>query len=275
MASTKVKKIEDSKETINVEEIKKELKDYITIEIKNGFNEELEKSNKRLIREKNKKILSKNITIIVLSLIIIFLLYLLYNDNYFNKYFVKENDATETIKKEENSETTKEEEKVKEETLDEKIAKYSYLMDYVFVNENSDYFKDYSSGSINTQIKNYITLNSLKKDKIISEEDYSIISEEDFKNAYENIFNDEYSSKSFNYNETEIKYVSVMKSYISDSVIKVIDKNDGIDRIITNIDVNENKVVITTLESGKFDGESKIFSLKFTFDNNKLVSIEK
>ena len=78
---------EEIKEQNDMNIIKEELTDYINIQIKKGFTEELEKANKRLIREKNKKIFRKDILIIILFLIIILLIYLLYSNHYFDKYF--------------------------------------------------------------------------------------------------------------------------------------------------------------------------------------------
>ena len=45
----------------DLEGIKSELKDYITLEIRKEYNEEIERVNKRLIKEKNKSIIWKNI----------------------------------------------------------------------------------------------------------------------------------------------------------------------------------------------------------------------
>ena len=81
-----IKKIE-TKEISEINNIKEELTDYINIQIKKNFTEEVEKANKRLIREKNKKIFTRNLIIIILLFIIAFLLYLLYDNHYFDKYF--------------------------------------------------------------------------------------------------------------------------------------------------------------------------------------------
>ena len=78
---------EEKEETIDLTLIKEELKDYVDIKLKNSFNEELERSNRRLIREKNKKILFRNIVIFVLLVIIGLLLYLMYTNKYFHKFF--------------------------------------------------------------------------------------------------------------------------------------------------------------------------------------------
>ena len=269
MASTKTKEIKN--ETVDVEKIKKELKDYITIEIKNGFNEELEKANRRLIREKNKKIIVKNIVIIILLAIIGFLVFLLYKSNYFNKYFVsEENNIKEEVKEDNN---TVEEEKVKEPTLEEKIEKYSYLLDNIYINSSSEYVEDYFDGKLTDSLKSCYTLNSLNSDDIVSEEEYSVISVDKFKEGYSKLFNDEFNPKTFNYNNNEIRYVSIMKSFISNSVITR-DSSD-IDRMITDIDVNDKKVTITTVEAYKNNDAEKLSELVYTFNNEILESVSK
>ena len=136
---------EEKEETIDLTLIKEELKDYVDIKLKNSFNEELERSNRRLIREKNKKILFRNIVIFVLLVIIGLLLYLMYTNKYFHKFF-SDSKSEEVVKEEVKKEEEKEE--VKEITLDDLIKKYSYLLDKVNMNEKSDYIKDYYEGNL-------------------------------------------------------------------------------------------------------------------------------
>ena len=90
------KKEEKKDEIIDKERIKKELVEYIDQEIEKKFDEgfdsnirkefyyEIDKSNRRLIREKNKNILFKNTIIIILLGIICFLVFLLYQYHYFD-----------------------------------------------------------------------------------------------------------------------------------------------------------------------------------------------
>ena len=116
--------------------IKDELKEYVDLQIKKGFNEELEKANKRLIREKNKKIIFKNITIIILLALVCFLLFLLYKANYFNKYFTNDNVVSENVVEKTEKEKVEEKEEVTLQTL---INQYSYLLDNIYIDENSIY----------------------------------------------------------------------------------------------------------------------------------------
>lgn len=278
MANTKTKKTEEKKEikeTIDVEKLKGELKDFITLEIKNNFNTEVEKANKRLIREKNKKIFIKNIVIIVLLLVIGYLLYMLYDTGSFDKFFNHNNSNTnnntnEVINKNDND---PKKEEVHEPTLEELTDKYGYLLEKYYINEKSEYLDDYFNGNLTTELKNYITLTNIDSEKINSEEEISAITDEAFKSEYESLFDDDYEAKSFTYNGNEIKYVTFMKSYISD---KIIDSNSTkIDRMVTDIKVNGDTVIFETVEAIKTDDNEKIANLKYTFKEGKLVKFEK
>lgn len=269
MANTKTKEVK--KENIDIEEIKKELKDYVTVEVKNSFNEELEKSNRRLIREKNKKIIAKNIVIVILLVIIGFLLFLLYDAKYFNKYFNGEEVNNKEVEKD-NNENKEEKDEPKEPTLEEKIEEYSYLLDNIYMDSSSDYFNDYVNGKLTDEIKYYFVLNSISDEDINTDEEYSVISEDTFKKYYNVLFDDEFNPKSFKYNDNEIKYVAIMKSYISSAPIDKIKTN--VDRMITDIKVEDDVITITTLEHYKEETD-KLFDLVYKFNDKKLESFNR
>lgn len=280
----------EKKEKVDLTSIKEELKDYVDLQIKKGFTEELEKSNKRLIREKNKKILFKNIVIIILLAVVCFLVFLLYKAKYFNKYFTNENITSEnTTEKVE----TKENEEKDEVSLQTLIKQYSYLLDNIYINENSEYINNYYNGKLTNEIKSYITLNNLSSEYLTTEEDYNMFGEDKFKETYEKMFND-FENVSFDYNGNKIRYLSMMNSYISNSLIK----NDGtnIKREIIDIKVGDN-IVITTIEGLIIDSklyriddnaeienynnedltkyESVLNKVIYTFKDGKLINIEK
>ena len=118
-------------EVVDVETIRKELKDYVDERVNQTFIDELDKSNKKLIREKNKKILWKNVVIVLLLLIIGFLVYLLYTNNYFDKVFNKENPIEEKENKENKEKETPKDKKeeVKEPSQEELKKTYAKLLD--------------------------------------------------------------------------------------------------------------------------------------------------
>lgn len=239
---------EEKKETIDLKKIKKELTDYVDEQIKKNSSSELEKANKRLIKEKNKKILVKNIVIIFLIVLVCFLIYLLYGTGYFNKFLVEDtNNETKVIEdSKEVVNDNKVETKTDEATLDELKEEYSMYLDNIYISENSEYIKDYYNGKLTTELKNYITLNKININDLEKEDEYNIIDEDLFETTYENIFNDNYTNKTFKYNSITIRYLSSLKLYITDSIIKKDSTN--IKREIIDIKVSDDGIVITTVE---------------------------
>ncbi len=286
----KAKEVE-KKEKVDLTSIKEELKDYVDLQIKKGFNEELEKSNKRLIREKNKKILFKNIVIIILLALVCFLLFLLYKSKYFNKYFINEDTTTNNVI--EKTETNNKDDTKEEISLQTLINQYSYLLDNIYISENSEYISDYYNGKFTNEIKSYIALNNLNKEYMTTEEDYNIFSEDKFKEIYEKLF-DNFENVSFDYNGNKIRYLSMMKSYISNNLIN--NEGTNIKKEIIDIKVNDN-IVITTIEGLILDGklyrvldnaeienynnedlikyENVLDKVIYTFKDGKLINIEK
>lgn len=285
------KKVEEKKEEIDVSKLKKELINYVDIQIKKGFNEEVEKANRRVIREKNKKIFVKNIVIILLLCLVIFLLYLLNSVDYFDKFFVNEKEPTKIIDKEENIEPEKVE--IKEKTFAELKEEYGYLIDKVVINENNEYIKDYYDGNLTSTLKKYIVLNNMDLETFIVD-DYCVIDNDVLENEYNKLFNDEYVSESFLYNNVKVSYIEKLKSYITNTILTK--EKSNIKREIISISESDNEIVITTIEGlikdkklynivtkeevkdYKKDNLSNykkyLNEINYTFENNKLVSIK-
>ena len=286
MARKKV--TEETKVDNNIEEIKEELNKYIDDKIKKEFTAELERSHKRLLREKNIKILTKNIIITFLLLIIVYLVYVLNDNDYFDKFFVETDNTKETTNKD--NKTTNEEEL----SLNDLKEEYSYLLDNIYINEESSYLEDYYDGNLTSELKNYLTLNTFNIKDLTQEDNYHIISEKEFKKQYSKLFNSEYSNKTFKYNDNTIRYITKLDSYISD---KLIEKNDtNILREIISIVVDD-KVTITTVEglykddklynilteeevvdsdNNILEYQDELTTVKYIFDNkDKLLKIEK
>ena len=256
------KKIETKEEKVDLTKIKEELTDYVNKQITKEIASVVDKSNKRLIREKNKKILNKNIIIIILLAIIGFLLFLLYDDNYFDKYFNndKETKVVEKVDKDE-----KEEEKVKEPTLDELKEEYGYLLDNINISKNSKYIDDYYDANLSQELKNYLAFNNLDLDKLSIEDDYNIIENEELEKEYSKLFDDTYKAKSFTYNNVVVRYISKMESYITDELLEK--EEDIIEKEITDIKVEDDKIIITTKEDNN--------KLIYTFKDNTLIKLDK
>ena len=286
MANTK---IQENKENIDLNEIKEELTDYINIQIKKNFNEEWERANKILIKEKNKKIFIKNIEIIILLCLICFLSYLLYNNHYFDKYFNSDTTNNEVSNNNINNESN--EEKV---ILEGLISKYHYLVDTIIINEKSSYIEDYYKGNLTGELKNYLTINTMNLDELTIEDDCNLIDNSLFIESYNKLFKENYESSSFDYNGVKVRYFQKLESYITDSILETVPSN--VKKEIINIEVNDNEIIITTLEGIVIDNklynilsseeitsykndsftnyENNLNKVVYTFQDNKLVSIK-
>ena len=286
---TKKKKVEEVQETVDVEEIKKELTIYIDKEIKRNFLNEIEKANKKVIREKNKKIFMKNIIILILIAVIGFLLYQLYNVNYFDKYFIHDNKTTNTELKETKSNDSKEKDPTKEEVKN----KYKYLLDNISINEKSKYLDNYYNGDLTNELKCYLTLNSMDFNKLSLDKNYSVIKEDDFINYYNKLFDNDYSSTDFDYNGKKITYIPTLSSYVITN--KLNKDKSNIVRVITDVKVNGDEITIKTLEAVVKDNQvydvtsstelgsytnnlnkysDKLNKVTYTFKDNKLINLK-
>ena len=288
---------------VEIDSIRDELKGYVDEQINKGFFDELEKTNKKLIREKSKKIFWKNVIIILLLLIIGFLVYLLYSNNYFDKYFNKENN---TSQKEEKKEEKKDVEPTpsptptptatpKKPTQEELKKEYAHLLDNYYVSDSSIYLVDYYDGKLTDDMKKYMTLNSFDFSTLEKEEDYNIIKEATFKQMYEKLFDSEYSSSTFEYDENKVRFVKGMESYMTTSIL--VRDESNIEREIKEIKEDNNTVTITTVEGVVKDNklyniisndevteykgdslikyENKLHKVVYTFKDNKLISLGK
>ena len=225
----------------DITKVKEELKSYVDEKIRIELLDGIERTNKRVIREKNRTIAFKNLFIIILFSAIVFLLYLLNSVNYFDKYF---NNTQENTVKEEVE--VKEQEEIKLPTLDELKVTYSYLLDNVSINENSIYLESFYNGELTSELKNYLTLNLVNFDSITNEANYSIINDEVMKEKFNTLFDGEYTGITFDYNGNSIRYIDKLSSYISNLPLEKTTSN--IVREIINIKVIDNNVSITTVE---------------------------
>ena len=289
-------------EKVDGNKIKEELEKYVDEKINKTFIDELDKSNRRLLREKSRKIIVKNIVILILLAIIGFLIYLLFSNNYFDKYFNK--NTNESSEKEEKKEEEKKEETKptatptptpKAPTLDELKKEYGSLLDNYYVTDSSSSLVDFYNGNLTDNLKKYITLNTFDFKKLTKEEDYQIIKDNDFKEAYEKLFNDEYNASTFDYDDNKVRYVSMMESYMTSEYLTKEENN--IKREITDIKVDGNIVIIETIEGivkdnklyeivnnteiEDYKGDSlvkykdKLDKLVYTFKDGKLIKLEK
>ena len=292
-------------EKLDKETLCSELKDYVDERINHVFVEELEKTNKKLIREKSRRIFWKNVIIILLLLVVGFLVYLLYSNNYFDKYFNKDTnweDKENQDKKDNKEENKEEKEEDKEEnkeekvpTLDELKEKYAYLLNNYYVTDSSVYLNEFYNGKLTNDLMKYMTLNSFNFATFEKEEDYNIIKESTFKMMFEKLFDSEYTSATFNYDDNKVRYVKQIEAYMTESLL--VRENSNIKREIKDIKVDGEKIIITTVEGVVKDKElynvlsndligeyqdgsiikyaDKLNQVIYVFENEKLVDLSK
>lgn len=298
----KAKKEESNVVVVDTNAMKKEVMDYVDLEmdkrieksvtekVKKEFLEEIDKANRRLIREKNRKILIKNIFLLLFFALILFLTYLLYTEHYFDQFFHPVESKEEVVEKTEKKEEVEE---VHEPTLEELKGEYaSYLNDYV-LSDQSAYLEDFYQGNLTDEIKNYFSLNSMNFEKLEVEDDYHVIDQSSLGDACSHLFGIGCKEVSFDYNGNKVRYFEKLESYVTNRLLEK--GNTSISREIIDIKVEGKKVVITTVEGIIYDGyiysvypyESvgeyfedgiinyPINKVIYTFEDQKLVQIEK
>ena len=261
--------------------------------VKKEILDEVDKANRRVIREKNRKILFKNIFLILFLGIIGLLLYLLYQESYFDQYF---NHSSKKNKEEVVEKINTEEEKKEEEkgpTLEDYIKKYgSYLDSYVL--NNSSYNEDFYEGRLTDEVKNAISLQTMDFEQFTVEDDYHVIDAENVLKVCNQLF-DKCNKKSFEYNGDKVRYFQKLDSYVTNSILKKSDST--IVREIVNIQEDKDTVVITTVEGileedvyysvspreeicdayegAMMEHQDEFNKVVYTFNHKKLVQVEK
>ena len=292
--TAKKEEIKEVEEKLDLTKLKKELFAYINTAIDDTYLRRIDNANKLLIKEKNKKILGKNIWINILLLVIVFLLYLLNAEGFFMRFVDPIHYEEDTPVKENVSKSKEETTEIeKGPTLEELIKEHSYLLDKVTISYDSPYLEDYYDGNLTEELKHYLALNNLSTDKVSDEEDYSIIKETDLAKSYEAIFDDEFTNVSFKYGDNSLRYYKVLSSYITESIFKKEPSN--IKREIIDVKVDNDKTLITTIEAATIDDklynivskeevaddsvslkeiDDRITKRTYTFKDEKLVSIK-
>ena len=230
---------------LNIDEIKKEVVEHAFNSVDNKIEELVRKTDKRIINIKNRSIFKRNLVIIILLCLSLFLTYLLYNEGYFDKFFNHKENTSETVVTEE----TKPEEQIEEDEeskLDKLKKEYSHLLDNINISEDSPYLVDLYNGKLTNKMKLSIAITNVEKDKIEQDEDVYTIKEEDLKEEYAKLFNiDKYKATSFELNYIDIKYLKSGNMYL---FYEPLDFNTNIRREIMGINVKDNIVKITVSE---------------------------
>ena len=132
-------------------------------------------------------------------------------------------------------------------------------------------------------------------DNLKTEEDYQIINEDNFKIAFEKLFTSLYTSGSFEYNNNKIRYVNMINSYMTESLLKK--EKSNIVKEITDIKKEDNVITIKTIEgivkdnklyniiyNSEVEGykedslanyQDSLNKVIYIFKDNKLINLEK
>ena len=299
----RAKKEESNVVVVDTNSIKKEVMDYVDLEMdkrmakfvndqmKKEFVEEIEKANRKVIREKNRKIFWKNILLLLFFALICFLVYLLYTEHFFDSYFHPVEEKKETVVEKEE----KKEEEVLPPTLEELKEEYASYLDPYQLSLSSLYMEDFYQGKLTDEMKNYFTLQSMDFDKLEKEEDYQEIDSSSFKEACSFLFPKDCKLVSFDYNGNKVRYFEKLESYVTNSLLEK--EPSTITREIIDIQEKKNVVVITTVEGivvdenlysvspyewvsmyygeGLSNYSDSLNQMIFTFQDAKLVRVEK
>lgn len=238
--------VKEEKENIDLTSIKEELTSYVDKEIKKNFDDEVKKVYNKLLRDKGRKVFVRNIIILVLLCIIGFLVYLLYDVGYFDKYFNKPVDNTPTNNEVVNDEPNNVVEEPIGPTLEDLKKEFGYLLNNVIIDDESVYVGDYYRGNLNNELKNYLVTNLLDYSNLPVDDECNIIDGELFKEYYSKLFEGEYSKNSFDFNGDRVRYINKLESFITSSVL--VKRETKIKREIIDIQVSENSIMITTVE---------------------------
>lgn len=258
------------------------IKDKINIEVEKAVRRE----EKKLIRNKNSKIIKRDIIIVILIFFYLLLGYNLYNTNYFdkflNKYFNRNN---ETLI---DNSVQSSEESINETKKEEDLKKYDELVNNYKLYQNSDNFNDYFSEKMSDDVKMELVFNYLSKEEFEKKDSILTIDKDKIDSTGEQLFSS-FNSKPFTYfgskvyliqednlfllSESKLDDVVPIKTEVIDS--KVENSNLEIEAIIYYVKDNKvynaltNKEVTIyndTMDIKKY--EKDLAKVEFNFEKN-------
>lgn len=281
----------------DLKEIKMEILDYAKEGIDGRINELVKEADKKIIKEKNRVIIKRDIIIVILLALAVYLLYIVYSAGAFDKYFNHTNPIVTKETIEEDNIPTEEQPEIEEENLDKLKEQYSYLIDNIKLDAASEYLDDFYKGNLTEELKMSLAISNIDAKEVTYEENIAIIKSEMLKTEYDKLFySNDFENKTFNYNGRNVKYLKSTDFYMieinNENEIKPItkeiidiDKNDTLE--ITTIEglVDNKKVYnpITNKELGEYNSDltkyqDKLIKIKYIFKEKEgtllLSSIE-
>ncbi|MBR5662630.1 MAG: hypothetical protein IKX00_03130 [Bacilli bacterium] len=259
---------EQTKDGINIKEYKEQIDKYAKERVEVETSSQTVKTLKKQLSSKKCASGIKSFIILCLLACIGYGVYYLYKDGYFDekkngtkcncqetKYDVKKDDDNK-------GETDPKKEETKKEDL---TKKYSYLLDNIIFDLNSNYTRDYYNGNLTNEIKEYLAYKLIDKEDIMSDDDSSYFELSDLETAYTTLFNEKLNPTSFKYNNAAYSYLESKEMFVASSKPN---PEKIITREIINVEkTDDDEIVITTVE-GYVDGD-KLYNI---LTNKKITS---
>lgn len=293
---------EETKKSMNIKECKEEIDKYAKERVEVESSSQTVKSLKKELSSKKVSSGIKSFIILCLLACIGYGIYYLYDDGYFDE---KKNDTKECNCKSSNTNNVVDPGKngndpktikTPEEELEDLKKEYSYLLDGIVFDLNSNYTRDYYNGNLTNELKEYLAYKLVDKENVISGDDSMYFELSDLETAYNVLFNEKLEPTSFKYNNALYSYIESKEMFISNSKPN---EDKEITKEIADIKVEDKNIIITTVEGYLTDAgklyniltnkkissykandslnkyKNKLNVVKYTFNDEHLVSIEK
>lgn len=239
---------------LNIDEIKREIMEYAEEKIDTEVELAVKRAEKRLINQKNFSLIKRNIIIILLTVISLYLTYLLYQTGYFEKFITPKEKPEEVIKV-----PNEEKEEEPDSETNKLLDKYSYLLDKIKLPKNSSYLEDYYEANLTDSLKLHLISQYLTEDDLITEEDTHIIENTKLKELFSKLFNPKnYKETTFEYKNVQFKYIKSQDIFIGEGELK--DESLLLKRVPISIEKTDNKITILTVEA--LVEKEKIYDIK-------------
>lgn len=290
---------EETKKGINIKDYKEQIDKYTKERVEIESSSQTVKTLRKQLSSKKCASGIKSFIILCLLACIGYGIYYLYKDGYFDENKDKEcncpvnNCKSITTDPKDDKDPGKDKKEVK---LDDQIKEYGYLLDNIKFDANSNYTRDFYNGNFTKELKEYLAYKLIDEENIVSDDDSSYFELDVLSEEYNNLFSEKLDPITFKYNNAVYNYLSSKEIFISNT--KPNDVKE-ITREIIAVDVIDDKVVITTVEgyinlNGKLYNilsnkevsgykkndslskhQNKLNKIKYVFDNEYLVDIEK
>ena len=241
---------EETKKGINIKDYKDQIDKYARERVEVETSSQTVKNIKKQLHSSRVSSCIKSIIILCLLACIGYGIYYLYSDGYFDEnkgVKCTENSSNSGSSSTDTKDKTDEPDK-KVEPVDEKqelINKYSYLLENITFDVNSNYTRDYYNGNLTNELKEYLAYKLIDSENIINDEDSSYFELSDMETAYNVLFNEKLEPTTFKYNNATYKYLVSKEMFVSS--IKA-NEEKKITKEITDVTVNDKEVIITTVE---------------------------